>query len=63
MIQYPEDSEPHIQWTHIDGPLLICRDGSPHWLTMIERLFVKTGITTIEQLDEKYRHNNEPQRG
>jgi len=63
MIQYPEDSEPHIQWTHIDGPLLICRDGSPHWLTMLERLFVKTGITTIEQLDEKYRHRDEPQRG
>jgi len=63
MVQYPEDSKPHIQWNHIDGPLLYCRDGSLHWLTMLEKLFVKAGITTIEQLDEKYRHNDEPQRG
>jgi hypothetical protein len=23
MIQYPADSEPHIKWNHIDGPLLV----------------------------------------
>ena len=39
MIQYPKDSEPHINWNHIDGPLLTCRDGTPHWLTVTERLW------------------------
>lgn len=54
MIQYPEDSEPHIQWNHIDGPLLFCRDGTPHWLTITERLWLRMGFTNINQLDKKY---------
>lgn len=58
---YPDDSKPHIQWNHADGPLLVCRDGTPHWLTMAERLWLRLGLTTLEQLDVKYNH--EPQRG
>jgi hypothetical protein len=54
MIQYPADSEPHIKWNHIDGPLLYCRNGRIHWLTLIERVWLKAGLTTIEKLDEKY---------
>ena len=61
MVSYPNDSKPHIEWGHVDGPLLICRDGTPHWLTRAERLWLRLGLTTIEQLDAK--HNREPQRG
>lgn len=61
-IQYPKDSKPEIQWNHIDGPLLHCRDGSLHWLTLLERLWLKTGLVTIEQLDEKYCQSH-PQKG
>ncbi len=61
MIQYPANSKPHIQWNHIDGPLLYCRDGTLHWLTKLERLWLRMGFTNINQLDEKY--CQEPQRG
>lgn len=36
-IGYPADSQPHIVWGHIDGPLLYFRDGRLHWLTLWER--------------------------
>jgi hypothetical protein len=61
MIQYTADSKPHIKWNHIDGPLLVCRDGIPHWLTMREQLWLRMGFTNINQLDEKY--CQEPQQG
>ena len=61
MIQDPADSKPHIQWNHVDGPLLFCRDGTPHWLTMTERLWLRMGFININTLDEKY--CKEDQRG
>lgn len=61
MTEYPEDSTPQINWNHIDGPLLTCRDGTPHWLTTVESLWMKMGFTNINQLDNKY--CQEPQRG
>lgn len=60
-IGYPDESRPHIQWNHVDGPLLVCRDGTPHWLTAWERLLVRSGFMTIDHLDAKYNH--EPCRG
>lgn len=48
-------NSPHIQWNHIDGPLLTCTDGIVHWLTLLERMYLKIGIITIEDLDNKYR--------
>ena len=60
-VQRGLNAEPHIQWNHVDGPLLVCRDGTPHWLTISERLWIRLGLTTLEQLDAK--HNHEPQRG
>lgn len=60
-VQRGPNAEPHIQWNHVDGPLLVCRDGTPHWLTMVERLWLRLELTTLEQLDAK--HNHEPQRG
>jgi hypothetical protein len=61
MTSYPSNVEPYIQWDHVDGALLICRDGTPHWLTASERLWLRFGFTNINQLDEKY--CREPQRG
>lgn len=61
MISYPSDSKPFIQWDHIDGPLLHCRNGSLHWLTKVERLWLRMGFTNINQLDDKY--CDEDQRG
>jgi hypothetical protein len=62
MVSFPEDSKPDIQWNHIDGPMLNCTDGSIHWLTLLERLYMKIGILTIEELDRKYRYDI-PQKG
>lgn len=58
---YPADAKPHIKWDHVDGPLLTCRDGTPHWLSAWERLLMHSGFLTIDELDR--RHNNEPQKG
>ena len=54
------NAKPHVQWNHIDGPLLTCADGTPHWLTLWERLALRAGITTLEALDARY--NSQPQR-
>ena len=60
-ISYPADAKPRIKWDHVDGPLLTCHDGTPHWLTMWERLLYRAGYLTIEELDRRY--NSEPQKG
>jgi hypothetical protein len=54
MISYPEDSKPHIDWNRLDGPLLICKDGTLHWLTQKERLWMKLGFTNIDRLNNKH---------
>ena len=61
MVSYPENSKPEIQWNHIDGPLLHCRDGTLHWLGRVEVIWLYLGFTNINQLDNKY--CMEPQRG
>jgi hypothetical protein len=58
---YPSDSKPHIKWNHVDGPLLICRDGTPHFLSAWERFLFRANFLTIEELDR--RHNSEPRKG
>ena len=37
------NAQPHIQWNHVDGPLLVMSDGAMHWLTWLERLCVLIG--------------------
>ena len=54
-------AEPFITWNHVDGPLLCCRDGTLHWLSKAECLWLHLGFTTIKKLDAKY--NKEPQKG
>ena len=59
--QREPDAKPYIQWSHEDGPLLVCADGTPHRLTKQERLWLRLGLTTIEILDKT--HNSEPCKG
>ncbi len=59
---YELTNKPHIDFKHIDGPMLWCRDGTCHFLTSLERIQLKLGMTTIEKLEEIYM-NTEPQRG
>lgn len=40
---------PHVQWTHIDGPLMTWA-GRMHWLTFGERLRLWLRLTTVEDL-------------
>jgi hypothetical protein len=61
MVQYHADSKLHIEWNRIEGPLLCFHDGTTHWLTKQERLWLRMGLTNINMLDEKY--CKEPQRG
>lgn len=58
-----EKSEPRIQYNHVDGPLLTCSDGTLHWLTMKERMWLHFGFTSVAALDDKYKYPDEPQRG
>ena len=51
---YCEDAKPHLQWKHVDGPLLVCHDGSMHWLTWWERICIYFEWKTVEELDKKY---------
>jgi len=48
------NEEPFINWKHIDGPLLICRDGHLHWLTLWERFQYHFGLTDLYALEEKH---------
>ena len=61
MIPHPPTDDPMIVWNHVDGPLLICKDGTPHWLSLFERLMVRANMMTITHLDQKY--NSDPQKG
>lgn len=45
---------PYINWKHVDGPLLICSDGTLHWLTWFERILLAFGSTDEYALDAKY---------
>ena len=53
-VSFPSDSEPHINWKHVDGPMLSCRDGAIHWLSWWERFCLWAGIYDINHLDKKH---------
>lgn len=42
---------PFINWKHVDGPMLICSDGTMWWLTWGQRLKMWLGILNIDQLN------------
>lgn len=53
--QWRSNARPHIQRNHIDGPLLVMRDGSLHWLTLMERFALCLGRTNAHELEAKLR--------
>lgn len=53
-VGYPADSEPEINWGHIDGPLLVCRNGALRWLTYRDRVRMWIGLDDIYSLERKY---------
>lgn len=59
-VGYPADSEPYIKWKHIDGPLLVCRDGQMHWLTWRQRFSMWVGWRDIYDLEREIMYS--PQR-
>ena len=50
-VGYAVGSQPHINWKHIDGPLLYCSDGQLHWLTWRERLRLFLKLADIHDID------------
>lgn len=54
-VGYSADARPSINWKHIDGPLLCCRDGQLHWLTLWERLCCWLGWENAESIERKRR--------
>lgn len=54
-VGWPAEREPSIEAKHIDGPLLIFRNGELHWLTLWERLLFKLGMTDAKALERKHR--------
>lgn len=61
-VSFPVESEPRIKWKHIDGPMLVCRDGTPHWLTWWERFCLRTNIYDIKHLDKKHGYYHKQRR-
>lgn len=55
MIGYPTGNAPHLTMHHVDGPLLTCRDGQLHWLSLRERFRVWLGWDNAESLERKLR--------
>ena len=54
-VGYPIDSQPFINWKHIDGPLLYCSDGQLHWLTWRERFRLFFKFADIHDIDFEHR--------
>ena len=54
-ISFQPAPEPHIQWGHVDGPLLVFRDGQLHWLTLWERIAVWLGWANAISIERKRR--------
>lgn len=48
----PGDASPHINWKHVDGPLLVDR-GRLHWLTWGERFLLMFGLTSIQDIVDR----------
>lgn len=46
-------AEPFINWKHVDGPMLHTSMSQPHFLTWGERISLKFGWTTMEEIDYK----------
>lgn len=54
-VGYHKDARPYVKWDHIDGPLLICRDGQLHWLTWRERIWAWWTSAEAEAIEKRVR--------
>lgn len=59
--EQPGKAGPRVEWHHSYGARLVCADGTKHVLSLYERLALRNGCMTVEDLDRLY--NSEPQRG
>jgi hypothetical protein len=55
-VGYPAGMTWSIVWKHIDGPLMHHSDGSLHWLTLRERIWLSLGLTDGDAIDKQYRN-------
>ena len=54
-VGFPATAFPHIKWRHIDGPLLVMRDGTLHWLTLWERFTCWLDVSSALSIERKRR--------
>lgn len=54
-IGWPANARPSITPNHIDGPLLVLRNGELHWLTIWERLLFGLKLADAYSLERKHR--------
>jgi hypothetical protein len=54
---FPVGARPSIRSHHVDGPLLVFRDGQVHWLTWWERLMLRFGATDADAIERRRRPN------
>lgn len=50
-VQFQGYIAPHIQWNHIDGPLLHVTDASLYWLRWRDRIALALGLLTVNELN------------
>jgi hypothetical protein len=53
-MSYPTTAQPSIKRRHIDGPVLVLRDGRMRWLTVWERMLLALNMTDAERLERKH---------
>lgn len=46
----------HLKANHVDGPMLVTSDRVPVWLSYLERLQLRFGLTTLQDLNDKHVH-------
>jgi hypothetical protein len=56
-ITFSMSLRPSFVMKHIDGPMIVFRDGQMHWLTFGERFLVWIGCATPESIERKRRPN------
>ena len=57
----PKDSQTKIISDPIGNAILVCKDGTLHQLSKFEQIWLKLGLTNLNQLDNRY--NNHPCKG
>lgn len=53
-IKFETNIEPHIQWNHVDGPLLHLSTAGVVWLSYKERFLLWISHITIDELNIKH---------